>query len=96
ESEERLYMLTAWRESHVYSERERAALTWTEAVTLISQSGAPDDVYEAARAQFDEKEISDLTLAIAAINAWNRMAIGFRLVPGRYEVREKTPASATA
>lgn len=96
ESEERLYMLTAWRESHLYTERERAALAWTEAVTLISQTGAPDDVYGKARGHFDEKEISDLTLAIAAINAWNRMAIGFRLVPGRYEVREKTPASATA
>jgi len=88
ESEERLYMLTAWRESLLYSERERAALGWTEALTLVSQTGAPDDVYEEARAQFDEKEISDLTLAIAAINAWNRMAIGFRLVPGWYEVRE--------
>jgi AhpD family alkylhydroperoxidase len=96
ESEERLYMLTSWRESHLYSERERAALAWTEAVTLISQTGAPDDVYEEARNHFDEKEISDLTVAIAAINAWNRMAIGFRLVPGWYEVRESSRASATA
>jgi MoaD family protein len=96
ESEERLYMLTAWRESHLYSERERAALAWTEAVTLISQTGAPDDVYEEARVHFDEKEIADLTLAIAAINAWNRMAISFRLVPGWYEVRESRRASATA
>jgi AhpD family alkylhydroperoxidase len=96
ESEERLYMLTVWRESHLYSERERAALAWTEAVTLISQTGAPDDVYEEARVHFDEKEISDLTLAIAAINAWNRMAISFRLVPGWYEVRESRRAPATA
>ena len=88
ESEERLYMLNAWRESHLYSERERAALAWTEALTLVSQTGAPDDVYDEAREHFDEKEISDLTLAIAAINAWNRMAIGFRLVPGWYEVRK--------
>jgi alkylhydroperoxidase family enzyme len=80
-------MLTAWRESHLYSERERAALAWTESLTLVSQTGAPDDIYEHARAHFDDKEISDLTLAIAAINAWNRMAIGFRLVPGWYEVR---------
>jgi len=97
ESEERLYMLNVWRESSLYSERERAALAWTEALTLIAETGAPDDVYEEARAQFDDKEISDLTLAIAAINAWNRMAIGFRLVPGWYQVRgEPRPASATA
>lgn len=93
ESEERPYMLTAWRESHLYTQRERAALAWTETVTLISQTGAPDEVYEEARTHFDEKEISDLTLAIAAINAWNRMAIGFRLVPGWYEVREMRPAA---
>jgi MoaD family protein len=96
ESEERLYMLNAWRESSLYSERERAALAWTESLTLVSDTGAPDDVYEEARVHFDEKEISDLTLAIAAINAWNRMAIGFRLVPGWYEVRESRQASATA
>jgi MoaD family protein len=96
ESEERLYMLTAWRESALYTERERAALAWTEALTLVSQTGAPDAVYEEARTHFDEKEISDLTLAIAAINAWNRMAIGFRLVPGWYEVRESRRASASA
>lgn len=96
ESEERLYMLNAWRESSLYSERERAALAWTEAVTLVSQTGAPDDVYEEACAVFDDKQISDLTLAIAAINAWNRMAIGFRLVPGWYEVRGARPAAATA
>ncbi len=96
ESDERLYMLNVWRESQLYSERERAALAWTEALTLVSQTGAPDEVYEETRVHFDEKEISDLTLAIAAINAWNRMAIGFRLVPGWYEVREPRPASATA
>jgi len=91
ESEERLYMLTAWRESSVYSERERAALAWAEELTLIAETGAPDDAYEEARTQFDEKEIADLSLAIAAINAWNRMAIGFRLVPGVYQVREARP-----
>ena len=89
-------MLNAWRESHLYSERERAALAWTESLTLVAQTGAPDDVYQEVSVHFDEKEISDLTLAIAAINAWNRMAIGFRLVPGWYETREasKTPATA--
>jgi AhpD family alkylhydroperoxidase len=96
ESEERLYMLNVWRESHLYTERERAALAWTEAVTLVSQTGAPDEVYDEAREHFDDKEISDLTLAIAAINAWNRMAIGFRLVPGWYQVRGARAAFATA
>jgi MoaD family protein len=96
ESEERLYMLDAWRESSLYSKRERAALAWTEELTLIAETGAPDCVYEEARTQFNEKEIADLSLAIAAINAWNRMAIGFRLVPGVYQVREARPASATA
>jgi AhpD family alkylhydroperoxidase len=96
EREDRLYMLNVWRESHVYSDRERAALAWTEAVTLISQTGAPDEVYEEARIHFDEKEISNLTLAIAAINAWNRMAIGFRLVPGWYEVRQAPARAASA
>jgi AhpD family alkylhydroperoxidase len=78
ESEERLYLLDAWRESPLYSERERAALAWTEAVTLISQTHAPDAVYEAVRGQFDEGELVKLTVAIATINAWNRIAIGFR------------------
>jgi len=96
ESEERLYMLTTWRESHLYTERERAALAWTEALTLVSQTGAPDELYEEARLQFDEKEIAALSLAIAAINAWNRMAIGFRLVPGWYQVRESRQARASA
>ncbi|HEV8574863.1 MAG TPA: carboxymuconolactone decarboxylase family protein [Dehalococcoidia bacterium] len=95
ESEERLYMLNAWRESHLYSERERAALAWTEALTLVAETGAPEDIYEETRAHFDEKEISDLSLAIGAINAWNRMAIGFRLVPGKYQPRELR-AEATA
>jgi AhpD family alkylhydroperoxidase len=81
ESEARLYLLNAWRESPGYSDRERAALAWTEAVTLISQSRAPDDVYEAVRAQFSEAETVNLTMLIATINAWNRIAISFRAVP---------------
>ena len=80
ESEERLYLLDAWRESPLYSDRERAALAWTEAVTLVSQPHVPDDVYDTARAAFDEAELSKLTMAIAAINAWNRIAISFRFV----------------
>ena len=78
ESEERLYLLDAWRESPLYTDRERAALAWTEAVTLISETHAPDDVYEATRAQFDETELVKLTMVIVAINAWNRIAISFR------------------
>jgi AhpD family alkylhydroperoxidase len=87
ESEQRLYGLGAWRESPFYSERERAALAWTEAVTLISHDHAPDAVYEQARAQFSEKELVDLTTAIVAINGWNRLAISFRTVPGAYKPR---------
>ncbi len=80
ETEERLYLLDAWRESPLYSERERAALAWTEAATLVAQTHIPDDVYEVARAQFDERELVNLTLLVGAINAWNRIAIGFRAV----------------
>jgi alkylhydroperoxidase family enzyme len=81
ETEQRLYLLKAWRESPVYTDRERAALAWTEAVTLISQTHAPDDVYEEVRAQFSEAETVNLTMLIATINAWNRVAISFRSVP---------------
>jgi AhpD family alkylhydroperoxidase len=78
ESEERLYLLDAWRESPLYTDRERAALAWTEAVTLVSQTHAPDDVYEELRGQFSEEELVKLTVAVATINAWNRIAISFR------------------
>jgi AhpD family alkylhydroperoxidase len=81
ETEARLYLLNAWRESPGYSDRERAALAWTEAVTLISETHAPDDVYEAVRAQFSDADTVNLTMLIATINAWNRIAISFRAVP---------------
>ena len=77
ETEERLLLLDAWRESSFYSERERAALAWTEALTFVHESGAPDDVYEALKAHFDEKELIQLTLLIGAINAFNRLNVGF-------------------
>ena len=80
ETEQRLYLLNAWRESPLYSERERAALEWTEALTLVSATHAPDADYEAARAQFTDSELVNLTTLIGAINAWNRIAIGFRAV----------------
>ncbi len=85
ESEQRLYELVAWRETPFYTERERAALAWTEAVTLIADEHVPDEVYEQAREQFTEQELVDLTLAIVAINGWNRFAISFRTVPGTYQ-----------
>ena len=84
ETEQRLYLLDAWREAPFYSPRERAALAWTEALTLVSQSHAPDDVYEEARVHFSEKELAELTMAIVAINGWNRIAIGLRSEPGTY------------
>jgi AhpD family alkylhydroperoxidase len=80
ETEERLYLLDAWRESPLYTERERAALAWTEAVTLVAQTHVPDAVFEQARRQFAEDELVELTLLVATINAWNRIAIGFRSV----------------
>jgi AhpD family alkylhydroperoxidase len=80
ETEERLYLLDAWHESPLYSERERAALAWTEAVTLVSQTHVPDAVYDQARQHFSETELVNLTLCVAAINAWNRIAISFRSV----------------
>jgi AhpD family alkylhydroperoxidase len=85
EKEQRLYSLNAWRECPWFSARERAALAWTEAVTLIADGHAPDAAYEEARAQFSEKELSDLTLAVATINAWNRLSIAARIEPGTYQ-----------
>ena len=92
--EQRLYLLDAWRESPVYTNRERAALAWTEAVTLVA-GGVPDEVYEQARAQFSESELANLTLAIVAINGNNRVNIAFRTVPGSYQVKSE-PVAASA
>jgi len=89
ESEQRLYGLDAWEESPYYTERERAALTWTEAVTNIHEGHVPDQVYEKVRPHFNPKELADLTLAVAAINAWNRLAIAGRSVPGTYQPPKK-------
>jgi AhpD family alkylhydroperoxidase len=85
ESEQRLYLLNAWRESPFYSDRERAALAWTEAITLINKDHAPDDVYDEVRKRFSEEELVNLTLAIVTINGWNRLSIGFRALPGEYQ-----------
>ena len=93
ETEQRLYTLSAWRETPFFTERERAALEWTEAVTEIGKDHVPDEVFERTRRQFSERELADLTLAVIAINAWNRLAIAFRAVPGSYQ--RKAPAEHT-
>lgn len=85
ETEQRLYLLDAWRESSFYSPRERAALAWTEAVTRISETHVPDEVYEEARRHYSEKELVDLNWVVVAINAWNRLAIPFRFPAGSYQ-----------
>ena len=85
ESEQRIYLLSAWREAPFYSERERAALEWTEALTLIADNHVPDAIYERVAAHFTEEELANLTLAVVTINAWNRFAISFRSEPGTYQ-----------
>jgi len=94
ETEQRLYALDAWRETPFYSERERAALAWTESLTLVSQTHVPDDVFEEVRKQFSEKEIVDLTLVLGMINLWNRLAIALRAVPGHYKVAGTAAAAS--
>jgi AhpD family alkylhydroperoxidase len=88
ETEQRLYGLDAWEESPYYSERERAALQWAEAVTLITQGHVPDELFECVRQHFSEKELVDLTLAVTTINAWNRLSIAFRVTPGTYHSKK--------
>jgi AhpD family alkylhydroperoxidase len=85
ETDQRMYSLDAWRETSYYTDRERAALAWAEAVTNISDGHAPDELFEEARQYFSEQELADLTLAVAAINGWNRISIAFRVVPGTYQ-----------
>ena len=89
ETEQRLYGLDAWRLSPYYTDRERAALAWTEAVTLVTEGHVPDEVYEAVRGHFDEKELSNLTLVISTINAWNRAEIAQRGKAGRYQPKPR-------
>jgi AhpD family alkylhydroperoxidase len=92
ETEQRLYLLDAWREAPFYTDRERAALEWTEAVTKITEGHVPDAVYESVRAHFSEEELVHLTLAVVAINGWNRLMIAFRAEPGSY----RRPAAKAA
>ena len=95
EAEQRLYTLDAWAETPFFTDRERAALAWTEAVTLVSKTHVPDDVYEEAKKHFSEKEIVDLTLAVGMINLWNRLAISTRSVPGRYRPAQAATAASS-
>lgn len=95
ETEQRLYTLNAWSETPFFTDRERAALAWTEAVTLVSQDHVPDAVYAEARQRFTEEELVNLTLAIATINAWNRLLISFRAVPGVYQPSNHGKAEET-
>jgi AhpD family alkylhydroperoxidase len=92
ETEQRLYLLSAWQESPFYSQRERAALAWTEALTRLTDGNVPDDVFALARGQFTEEELVKLTLAIVAINGANRINIAFRTVPGNYQPAARTAA----
>ena len=92
ETEQRLYLLNAWQESPMYSDRERAALAWTEALTLVTEGHVPDQIYDQARAQFSEEELVNLTMAIVAINGANRLNIAFRTVPGSYQPTARRPA----
>src|SRR3972149_5086426 len=92
ENEQRLYLLDAWRESPLYSDRERAGLAWTEALTLVTEGHVPDEVYDEVRARFSEEELVNLTLAIVAINGANRLNIAFRTIPGSYRPRARHAA----
>ncbi len=85
ETEQRLYALSAWEEAPFFTERERAALAWTEAVTMVSEGHVPDEIYERVKAHFTDEELVNLTFAVITINSWNRIAIAFRPVPGMYQ-----------
>jgi AhpD family alkylhydroperoxidase len=94
ETEQRLYALDAWRETPFFSDRERAALAWIEAITLVAETHVPDEVYEEVKKYFSEKEIVDLTIVATTINMWNRLAISTRAVPGHYHPAKSTAASS--
>lgn len=97
ETEQRLYLLDAWRESSLYTDRERAALEWTESLTLVRETHVPDEVYDAVREHFTEQELVELSLAVVAINGWNRINVAFRVEPGAYpRARSDAPRSASA
>jgi alkylhydroperoxidase family enzyme len=90
--EQKIYLVSAWRESPLYSEKERAALAWTEAVTRLENQEVPDSVFEEAKKHFSDEELVDLTLAVISINSWNRLNVAFRTVPGDYKPRRRVTA----
>jgi AhpD family alkylhydroperoxidase len=94
ETEQRLYALTSWRETPFFTARERAALAWTEALTLITEGHVPDEMYELAKQSFSDEELVNLTVAVIAINGWNRLAISFRSVPGTYQPRMRNTVTS--
>jgi AhpD family alkylhydroperoxidase len=94
ETEQRLYALNAWRETPFFTARERAALAWTEALTLISEGHAPDDVYQLVKQSFSDEELVNLTVAVIAINGWNRLAISLRSIPGSYQPRVRNTVTS--
>ena len=96
ESEQRLYALNAWHETPFFSARERATLAWTEALTIVAATHAPDEVFQEAREHFSEAELGNLTIAVAMINAWNRIAVGLRAVPGTYQPPKRRAEAAAA
>jgi AhpD family alkylhydroperoxidase len=97
ETEQRIYALSAWRETPFFSDRERAALEWAESVTLVGDSHVPDAIYEQVRQHFSEDELVSLTFALVAINGWNRLAVAFRIPPGTYQSqRQSTPAQTVS
>ncbi len=96
ETEQRLYELNAWRETPFYSDRERAALAWTESLTLVSETHVPDEVFEEVKKHFSEAEIIALTMAIISINGWNRIAISMRVAPGTYQPQARAQQAAAA
>jgi AhpD family alkylhydroperoxidase len=95
ETEQRIYALNAWRETPFFTERERAALEWTEALTLIADTHAPDDIYERVAAKFNEEEFVALTLGVVVINSWNRLSISVRTTPGTYQPQKNVAVAAS-
>jgi AhpD family alkylhydroperoxidase len=93
ETEQRIYSLSVWREAPFYTDRERAALEWTEALTLLAETHVPDAVFEAVRPHFSDKDLADLTLAVVLINGWNRFGVSFRDLPEQYEPISQTAAA---
>jgi AhpD family alkylhydroperoxidase len=96
ETEQRLYELNAWRETPFYTDQERAALEWTESLTLVSQTHVPDEAFEQLKKHFSEKEIVDLSILIGLINMWNRLAISMRVVPGTYKAKHAATSTAAS